>query len=82
MGEPQVLFRKGMAIALGNISSAERVSDTEDEPRHDSGKRALSGWDKAEIRNFFSRALEKVAKEVGVEHASAGMSSCALLLSY
>ena len=66
-----------MALALGNIVSGERVGDTEDGPRLDSGKSALSGTDKPEIRKTFFRALEKIAKEVGVEHTS-GMSSCAL----
>ena len=71
-----------MALVLRNIISLERVGDTEDEPRHDSGKKVLSGWDKAEIRKKISHALDKVAKEVGVEHTSAGMSSCAVWLSY
>lgn len=73
MGESHISSWQGMALALRSIALTDGLGDMEDEPRRGFGERGLSGWDKK-----IFRSLEKVAKEVGVEHISAGMSIRAL----
>lgn len=47
-----------MALAIRNVDSADL---------------GLSSWNSAEMKTKYFCSLEKVAKEVGVEHISAGM---------
>lgn len=69
-GESEVSPRQGMALALRNITPAQGLGGAEDEHRCDSEKK--------DLLDSMNRVLEKVAKEVGVEHISTGMLSHAL----
>ena len=69
-GESEVSSRQGMALALRNITPAQGLGGAEDEYRCNSEKK--------DLLDSMNRVLEKVAKEVGVEHILAGMCSHAL----
>lgn len=68
-----------MALApWGFLGGGKFRTDEEEEMRRASGEngRALMGqaWERSEDEKIMSRALEKVAKEVGAAHLAAGPS--------
>jgi hypothetical protein len=52
-------------------------TDAEEERRRQTGEKGrtivIPNWERTEDEKKMSRALEKVAKEVGTEHITAGM---------
>ena len=78
---------EGLALAPWNALAAGRLrSDAEEERRRTTGEKGRSfhttGWERNENETKMSRALEKVGKEVGTEHVTAGMSFCIKLLFF
>lgn len=78
----EVLPRQGMALALRNITSETGLGNAEDDRCCNSGKRNSFDEEKNLTKRKFSCALEKVAKEFGVEHISTSMFNRVLPLSY
>lgn len=71
------LHHVGMALAPWNVLAAGKFrTDAEEEARRKSGEKGRNGWAPTWERNGTERnistALEKIAKEVGTEHISAG----------
>lgn len=67
----------GMALAPWNVLAAGKFrTDAEEEVRRKSGEKGRNGWaptwERNETERKISTALEKIAKEVGTEHISAG----------
>lgn len=69
----------GMALApWGVLAGGKLRSDEEEERREKSGEKGRdfgfdkSGWKRSEQARDMSRALEKIAKEVGVKNLTAG----------
>jgi aryl-alcohol dehydrogenase-like predicted oxidoreductase len=69
----------GMALAPWNVLCGGKLrSDAEEERREKSGEQGRDlkldnhGWKRTEEEKKMSHALEKVAKEVGVESITAG----------
>jgi len=71
-----------LALAPWNVVARGKFrTDAEEERRRVAGEqgRAMSGpWERNEPEKKMSAALEKVAKEVGTEHITAGKSSSQL----
>lgn len=75
----------GLALAPWDVLASGKLrSDAEEQKRKDSGEGGRmrfggTDWERNEEEKKMSAALEKVAKEVGTEHLTAGLSSdCAL----
>lgn len=74
-----------MALAPWNVLAQGRLrSDEEERKRQESGEGgrtfyvAGGKWTRSEVEIKASHALEKVAKEVGTDHVSAGMTARSL----
>ena len=68
---------EGMALAPWNVLAGGKLrTDAEEERRRQTGEKgrtlSSSEWERNENEVKMSRALEKVAKEVGTEHITAG----------
>ena len=68
---------EGLALAPWNVFAAGKLrSDAEEEKRRATGENGrlfyLDRWERNEDEIKMSRALEKVGKEVGTEHVTAG----------
>ena len=66
----------GLALAPWNVLAEGRLrTDAEEERRRQSGEKGrtlvYTNWERTEDEKKMSRALEKVAKEVGTEHITA-----------
>ena len=67
----------GLALAPWDVLAAGRLrTDAEEERRRQTGEKgrmiARPDWERSEDEKKMSAALEKVAKEVGTEHITAG----------
>ena len=70
-------LHEGMALAPWNVFAGGKLrTDAEEERRRQTGEKGRmltsSEWERNEDQKKMSRALEKVAKEVGTEHITAG----------
>ena len=70
---------EGLALAPWNVLAAGKLrTDAEEERRRQTGEKGRlfyqAGWERNEDEIKMSRALEKVGKEVGTEHVTAGTS--------
>jgi aryl-alcohol dehydrogenase-like predicted oxidoreductase len=68
----------GLALAPWDVLKQGRFrTDAEEERRRETGEKGRTisrpDWERTEDEKKMSRALEKVAKEVGTEHITAGM---------
>ena len=68
---------EGLALAPWYALAAGKLrSDAEEERRRTTGEKGRlfyqDGWERNEKETKMSRALEKVGKEVGTEHVTAG----------
>ncbi|KAF8981364.1 NADP-dependent oxidoreductase domain-containing protein [Cyathus striatus] len=72
---------QGMALAPWNILAGGKLrSDAEEEMRRQTGENGRTyvspSWERNDTEKAMSRALEKVAKEVGANHITSGNCHC------
>ena len=78
---------EGLALAPWNVLAAGKLrSDAEEERRRQTGEKGRlfyqAGWERNEDERKMSQALEKVGKEVGTEHVTAGKLNSLNYLRY
>ena len=76
-------FPSGMALAPFNVLVSGKIrSDAEEAQRRETGnyRKVFPNWERTEQERKVAAALEKVAREVGTKHITAGLYSQILSL--